>query len=334
MSMNEIMIAPVPASEEDKYSILGYLIMYSVPEMSISPSDLKQLFIDNGVSEQFLPPKITGIDAFRRAATSASENLKDTGYKLRDGESLITLMRNVKNTEAVVIKRVVMERRNSEDKRLEYLQLADVTFTASTNDFEIELLDKTFKKDSEEIIMLRDKALTTIRDNFEDFKIYLKGSHIRTMIRKALGTTEPINMRPNPGTGGVWFVAHSDKILVKSLQKLVGQFDKYRTTSKGMTCFDVIPMLDLEEQRDMISSRFENQVDEEVAKTVLEIQALLESDKKFKMETVDNYINRIGELQEGINKYESLLNQEMGASKEKANILMLQVNELLRKVSK
>jgi hypothetical protein len=93
-------------------------------------------------------------------------------------------------------------------------------------------------------------------------------------------------------------------------------------------------MLDLEEQRDMISSRFENQVDEEVAKTVLEIQALLESDKKFKMETVDNYINRIGELQEGINKYESLLNQEMGASKEKANILMLQVNELLRKVSK
>jgi uncharacterized protein YecA (UPF0149 family) len=319
-------VATMTEDEEENFPLLGHLVIYSLVDVRITPDELRTLFSNNGVDCKYFPPKIIEPDAFRRATSSVSELAQGRAHQLDDGAYLSILVRKVKSDTGEINMKVVGEKRFPKIKELTYIPLADLTFDFKTRDFSYNML----RTEQDNITQYANETLLKIRDHFEEYKTHFTGKHIREMTRNALQTTEPINMRQNRGSGGVWFISKQNKELVKAFKRLIKELNMYKCASGEMS-FDTYPILDITDQREQIHSKLESQVDEEVAKTMSEISCILDDNKKVPKSTIMKYVTRIQELSEGIDKYEKLLKTNMDVSKTNTEILRKQITALVQR---
>jgi hypothetical protein len=311
---------PAAPDEEDatRYPLLGYLTWYSLRDVRISRHDLKQLYELNGLPLTELPAEISPSNAFRKATSAINTEYSNYPKPIGDGKFEVLMVRNVLNNTTEIIRQIVKEVRDSENKSLDYQKIGEIRFDRK----QLEV----FASISPQYQAIGQQVL----DTFDEFCKYYDGKAVRERIYAMISATLPVSVRP---AGGVYFISNEHKDLIESIEGLVRDINKFATTAGTDAVFESVPMLDLEKQRMMIFDKYESQTIYSVDHTLDELADILRAPETPTKAVVAKYIKRMQDIKDGILKYEDLLEKDMSTAKLKADLLNQQVSALLNKAS-
>ncbi len=312
-------VAAVPGMEgqaDERYPILGNLIWYSLRDVRITQEQMRELFIEHGLSLTHLPPEIREVDAYRRATSDINEMKPKT---LQDGTFEILMCREVANTDDEVVRHLVREIRDSKNKRLDYKQVGTLIFRKEEKDFIARPLEAEYEG-----------VIADTEARYKEYLQFYTGKHIRMLVGGLVEGTNSVNLR---SVGGVYFVSKEHNALVESLEGFVKATNNYAAPSEipFEAIFESVPMLDLEKQRALIFDKYEQQCAGIVDKTLVELVELLKANKAPSKSVKANYVNSLKTLKAGIMKYEGLLERDLDIARLKYDVLNKQVEALLNK---
>jgi len=304
--------------DESRFPILGSLVWYSLRDVRITRGVLGGMYDRHGIDRRHMPAEISPANAFRRAATRVHTDQTQAAKQDLDGTTKVVMIRHVANNEREIVKHIIAERRDSENKRLSYEQVGTLIF------------DK-------DLAEMRGTALSEYRyiverteSYYSDMCEFYNGTHIRNSVHRILSDTHPVNVRP---AGGVFFVSQEYSSVIEALTGFVEDTNTFGVTGTDEAIFEAIPLLDVEKQRKMIFAKYENQCEISVDKTLEELAHLLKSTESPTKETLGIKVNAVKHLKTGIESYEKLLARDMIKGRQKLGLLQEQVNALLNKAS-
>lgn len=311
--------AAMPAGadgEEDRFPVLGNLAWYSLTDVTIKRTELIRLLEKHNIPLSNLPPEISPANAFRRATSKVNREKAKHDKGDVDGNVKLVMIRDVANNEREIVKHIIAEERDSENKRLSYEQVGTLIFDRDMGD-------------------MRGTSMATYGDvvksaqsYFDEMCKYYNGKAIRALIRKLLYDTNPVNVRP---AGGVYFIAREHAELVESMEGFVKDTNAFAVSETGEAVFESIPLLDMEKQRKMIFDKYESQCEISVDATLTTLAEVLKSDATPSKKVITSYVNDAKALKAGIESYEGLLERDMNMGRAKLSALQMQVNALLKK---
>jgi len=303
---------------------LGHLVFFSVPECKISHEELALLFDKNKISKEWVPNEPAESDAFRRAVTVVNTEWKKDPIPLKDGNRLIVMIRDVTASKSRIHKHLIGEILDSQNERLSYGKLGDITFLAQGG-----IVSGTVDPQAPSNVDVQ-QILDSIFALYEENKKHHNGTHIRSAIRKIIKSTDPILMR---GSGGVYFVPIQGADTIEELEHLVTDLAPYQTTQSAVPGLEAIPVEDSTKQRASIKAHFEEENLEEINGIMAELSQVLTSDKHITLKTATGYVESVKELTAKIEKFESILESKLTAARDRRDILKKQAVKVVDKVS-
>ena len=249
-------LAGLPA---DKF--IGSILWFTVPDPSITRSDLEQHFFDLGLDERFLPRPISAVNAFRRA-TGEAENEYDLP---QEGQSALLFIEEVDYDSERVERHVMRRVRDRKGKQLSYETVGQAVFYRASRAAKARglggesvkwtILDQRLTLRSDEHDIVRD-FINETNQSYRHLCDYLTPDAIRAVFRNYIAFLNAISVRPS---GGVYFVHRTRQDTVDLLTELA------RRLSGGVALHS-LPLIDTEEQRDMLSEAYQDEVEKEVEK--------------------------------------------------------------------
>lgn len=234
-------------------------------------------FDELGLDPAFLPPPISKSNAFR-AATGDMERSYDL---LEEGVSANLMIREVLYDEERVIRHITMETRDRRGAKLTYDKVASLTFyrgdkttrgtAASGEHYKVKIVDGLSAVHRSEV----DKLIVDLEARYNDLSVNLQSQAIRAVIRNYVTHLNAIPVRPS---GGLYFIHNTRQAQLDSLQELV------RRIGQGSS-FSQCPLIDTSEQREMLSSAFEDDVEDEVRLLLTNLAEIQEKAKKKNQKT-------------------------------------------------
>lgn len=297
VDVSNLSVSAVNNSQSE--SLFGRLCWYTVHDREISINELKEHYNIVGLPAEFLPKPVRPIDAFRRATTE----LEATRIPCGNNYFLNILVREVKTDFKVVIRHIVKELLDSKNVRLQYSVTGEIVFERETN----KIYTRAFTDDT----IIKD-LLIKAEELYNKYKESYDGSHIRRLVRDILYRLNPVIVRPS---GGVYFVPEKHAETLLKLKKLIQMIGSE---------FFVIPLINDAETRDMILKKYIDQVTEQI----IEISTLMNKDDVTKAEMVTLFETSKKLLQQ-LDQYEGILQAELTDLKERANLLKLQLMQIL-----
>ena len=315
MVRTDNLVALENAPEGTKF--LGRLLWYTISDMRINMDEIKEAFATAGVDEQYLPKPINARDAFRRATKEAEAKripMEEAGQYLN------LMVREVAMDSDRIVRQLVREVVDSKNTRLEYLPIVEVSLYGE-NDFRTDM--KVVDISSQEL-----DALAKIRTEFEQNKDHYNGRHIRDLVQRILSDCHPISVR---SSGGVYFTPRAHEIGVNALQRLVKNLAPFGV-SGDRTRLWTVPVVDADDQREMLSEGLEDQVNSESNALIKEITDIIKSGRKVKDTTARDFAQRARDLREKVKEYEVLLNDNIGAAQANLDLAMQAAVQLLERI--
>jgi hypothetical protein len=298
----------------EKVPILGHLIWYSVKESRIKIEDMRKLFAQIGLPNDFLPEEPSNINAYKRATTELSEEIE---VKIDQNRTAVYMVRLTAKSDEEIVKSIIKEVRDAGDKRLSYEEIGRVHFDKDTED--IRYYD--LQPDSQPII-------TQIKQLYETYRTYLTGKQIRAMFHEIIQSMSPTLVRPS---GAVYFIPYVHAEMVQKMEVLSKELAAYGITDYE-SAFESIPLIDADKTRALVEVRFEEQNTRDVDRTLVELAKLLQGTDAT-VKTAAKYVQQVQASKEIIAKYEGLLNKEMSIARMKVEVLDQQVQKLVEKVA-
>jgi hypothetical protein len=319
--MAEKLSDKVFASSEDaiahggeKVPILGHLIWFSVKESRIEPEELRRLFAQVGIPTEFIPEDISPINAFKRATSELSEEIE---VPLDQNRTAVFLVRLTAKSDTEIVKSIIKEVRDQNDKRLSYEEVGRVHFDKDTKDVRY----YATQPDSQPV-------LDQIKQLYETYGRYITGKQIRAIFHDIIESMSPTQVRPS---GAVYFIPHQYADMVQKMEVLSKELIPYGITDFS-SAFESIPLIDADKTRSLVELRFEEQNTRDVDKTLVELTKLLQGTDAT-TRTGARYIEMVKKAKENIARYESMLDKEMSISRMKVEVLDQQVQKLLEKIA-
>lgn len=297
VDVSNLSVSAVNNSQSE--NLFGRLCWYTVHDREISINELKEHYNIVGLPAEFLPKPVRPIDAFRRATTE----LEATRIPCGNNYFLNILVREVKTDFKVVIRHIVKELLDSKNVRLQYSVTGEIVFERETN----KICTRAFTDDT----IIKD-LLIKAEELYNKYKESYDGSHIRRLVRDILYRLNPVIVRPS---GGVYFVPEKHAETLLKLKKLIQMIGSE---------FFVIPLINDAETRDMILKKYIDQVTEQI----IEISTLMNKGDVTKAEMVTLFETSKKLLQQ-LDQYEGILQAELTDLKERANLLKLQLMQIL-----
>lgn len=319
--MAEKLSEKVFASAEDaiahgggKVPILGHLIWFSVKESRIEPEELRRLFAQIGIPAEFIPEDISPINAFKRATSELSEEIE---VPLDQNRIAVFLVRLTAKSDAEIVKSIIKEVRDQNDKRLSYEEVGRVHFDKDTKDVRYYAIQSESQP-----------VLDQIKQLYETYGRYITGKQIRAIFHDIIESMSPTQVRPS---GAVYFIPHQYADMVQKMEVLSKELIPYGITDFS-SAFESIPLIDADKTRSLVELRFEEQNTRDVDKTLVELTKLLQgTDATAKIGA--RYIEMVKKAKENIARYEGMLDKEMSISRMKVEVLDQQVQKLLEKIA-
>jgi hypothetical protein len=320
-TMNEKLSDKVFASDVDtiahggeKVPILGHLIWFSVKESRIEPQELRKLFAKIGIPVEFIPDEISPINAFKRATAELSEEIE---IPLDQNRTAVFLVRLTAKSDTEIVKSIIKEVRDQNDKRLSYEEVGRVHFDKDLKD----VIYYATQPDSQLVI-------DQIKQLYETYGKYITGKQIRAIFHDIIESMSPTQVRPS---GAVYFIPHQYADMVQKMEVLSKELVPYGITDFS-SAFESIPLIDAEKTRSLVELRFEEQNTRDVDRTLAELTILLQGTDAT-TRTGARYIEMVKKAKENIERYEGMLNKEMSISRMKVEVLDQQVHKLLEKIA-
>ncbi len=221
-----VVLSDVAAVQSDQADIIGHLTWYSISEILIRPSELRQKMIDSGVGEGWMPKPIRVSDAFRRA--TAIKNRRPIAAGVHENY----LCREVASDQTMVQRNIVCETVDTKGKRLDYQQDAAV-LVLDKKSAQISITSSTPSAHQ----MAQEAA-----HRFDIFREHYSGSVLRTTLMNILKGMSPTPVRPS---GGVYFIPRQFEDQLKSFREFV------RSLEKGES--EMVPLINTKDMTGMIT---------------------------------------------------------------------------------
>ncbi|MGB9812456.1 MAG: DUF6744 family protein [Thermovenabulum sp.] len=293
--MTTIDVNKVVGVQEENTSILGYLCWFTIHEVKYKVDHIKSIMQDVGIPESYHPKAINDVDAFKRATSSLEkEKLPTNDPNIYEN----ILIRDVSNNKNAVVRKVVKETVDANNRRLAYKETADIILDKKTGRIEmISLGNESFDINIEKV--------------YKEYKENYDGSHIRRIVRDILWSMNPIAVRPS---GGVYFVPKMHKEMLEKLENFV----------EKINCeFFTIPLMDQAKSRDMLYEKYNEQIDQ----SIKEIKELIITEQN--PQKLSKILSQTANMMKEIEMYETMLNKDLEHLKEKVNIIKKQINYIL-----
>ena len=296
---------------------IGRLLWFSVSDMKVDRSTLEGLFNKAGINHKYLPKEISPRDALRRASKEIEVKREPNGQK---GVHMNILVREVTCDKDRLVRQVVRETVDSDNTRLGYDVIAQVTLEGQDNPkLEIKPMCKLYPNEQ--------KLVDSIRDRYDDAVTHYNGKNARDIIKKILFDCNPVSVRPS---GGVYFVPEQYAGVVEGLKGLTNALAPYSTTGESTKMYGV-PVIDTVEQREMVMDSLEAQVGA-MAEGLLKEMAEAEKAGSLTQKRATQFVERVKELKKSCAEYKEWLETEKLKAESNLDIARKKATKLLSKV--
>lgn len=285
---------------------LGRIVWFSVREQSIPhaqiASELRQVGLD-----KYTPTMPADSDVFRRVSTAAQKKRLDGP----DGVRLNVLVRQVDDTPASILRRIVVEEVDQKGRRLDYTEAYDVSFDRTHGGISIaKITDRDFAG-------VDDDTAVEIRQMYLAQRGCVDANAIRTTIKKVLDDAEAVLVRD---TGGVNFAPRHTVDLVDRLERFSAQIPGTEVHS--------LPLIDTQKQRGLVQNGVEAAVNKEVDELLTEVRDL--KNGQVKPSKAAQLLNRSKELRRRLDNMKELLEDNLETAESRLELLAFAVRDLVK----
>lgn len=252
--------------------ILGRITLTRISDEPIRRDDLIQWFDEEQLNPALLPPPIKAVDAYRKATTE----VEDYTYEL-EGNTATVLTRDVSSDQQRVIRHFIREIRDSRNRLLTFDKVGEAIFyrpsvgpdskvIPGTERFQITLNAAVMHPGEDAQLDVMFQRCSASYDRYVNF---LDGQKLRMVVREYQKYLNAIELK-----GGVYFVHANRTDELLRLQRVVQRF--------GGTCrMHLIPLVNLENERQMVVEAFQREATQALDAIVVEITMLRANRKKI-----------------------------------------------------
>ncbi|MCI2421142.1 hypothetical protein MOQ72_27230 [Saccharopolyspora sp. K220] len=311
------------ADEISEYSLLGYVVMYSIFDGKNTHQRILDWVRELGLDPEMVPEPTSPAQAFRRVTgptgvkvTYPKDDPSATGRRSA-GQQVTLMIREVSNDRHRTVKRIVREEANAETGQLEYESgLGEVIFRKQRTKPGApggagklhcvpnpDAIASLHPAEQQQVADMFSEITRAYRELIE----YIPGDRLRGMIHDAIEKLGAVSVRP---TGGVYFVPYRHKETLAALRELVRRFGPHpdpdaNDTQRGSRLTN-IPLPRTGEMREEIIDSFRHKARTELTELTRAIlEARASGDTSF--ETKVKLHEKLRELQRATAEHESLL---------------------------
>lgn len=287
--------------------LLGWISWYTVSEPHITQEALKDQLDTLGLDPEVLPAAPRAGDAFKRACRY-SERPK-VPVPATDNYANF-LIRKVDDAPSEVVRQLVIEVVDPDGKTLDYLQPARMTLDRTAKNVKF---DRTKYGDPWDDMV--DEVLEEFKAQWRHALDHLDPQTLRRTVRRQLDRMSAIAVRRQ---GSVYFIPASQKAKTVGLEQLLASWN-------NDSMFHTVPLVDTENQRDMVKAAFEDEVHSEATELIARLAAKIKAGETLSSNGFAEYKARFEELVARAKEYGKLVRDETTKANDELNALQSQL---------
>ena len=277
--------------------LLGNLLFTNLIDMRIPVADLISIFQSNNIPDSYVRT-ISEADAFRRASSS----IKNRILLLNAATEKVRVEVDEVKSDYEGIKRIIGIKKVDEvAEDISYQPVGEIIFNRTNNLCTATPLFAPGDVDYQAIRDLCDE----VENKYQDWSVYHNKDTVRNIINRIISDTHPVNLMP---TGLCKFIPQTSTDLLYNLKQALIEMQSYASTSTmNRNIMEIIPVIDTEEQRNLIEKNFTAEITDELFSFTQELKDVLQKKQVLSTRTANAYIEKFNILKAKAKEYESLL---------------------------
>lgn len=246
--------------------LLGRIVVFTITDHGVPAQKVFDVIDQLALTSIVKPQPNKYIDAFKKATS----DVKDS-YALAKGRTAHLLCRDVTSTVDFVRRQITREVRDGGRKRLSYDAAIEATFykpsdpnNQSTAKVKVVVNNTILEPDEQAVVAA---VANVISANYQRYYDTFDGMKIRAWVRNYLKKLNAVEIK-----GGMYFVP-------VSRDQELGRLAEFVSAMGGGCFMQMIPMVDLEQQREFITRVFEREASQALKEITKEVDELLTSRK-------------------------------------------------------
>lgn len=303
----------VEAAKSGKDIFLGRLCWYSFSNVQFDHGDAVRALVRAGIDKQLpLPPK--DADVFRRV-TGSKANRKRVPTALANVFENYRLVEVSRPNEEQVIRRIVCQRVDQDNRELAHEDLDELVFTHATSAVKVQNTTGRTNAVSQEMTGL-------IIADYNKWRNCLNSYAVREWTRKFLLSLRATSVRPG---GGVFFVSEEYADKVAAVEKFVNALP-------GDCVFHSLPLVDDRKQREMLQRAFEAETSDAIDNLLAEISDIRQNGTRIGEARYAEFLDEYQTLMTKTKEYEGLLEGSLASTHSRLTIFQSSIMSLLENV--
>lgn len=265
--------------------------------MRIPVADLISIFQSNNIPDSYVRT-ISEADAFRRASSS----IKNRILLLNAATEKVRIEVDEVKSDSEGIKRIIGVKKVDEvAEDISYQPVGEIIFNRANNLCTATPLFAPGDVDYQTIRNLCDE----VENKYQDWSVYHNKDTVRNIINRIISDTHPVNLMP---TGLCKFIPQTSTDLLYNLKQALIEMQSYASTpTMSRNIMEIIPVIDTEEQRNLIEKNFTAEITDELFSFTQELKDVLQKKQVLSTRTANAYIEKFNILKAKAKEYESLL---------------------------
>lgn len=277
--------------------LLGNLLFTNLIDMRIPVADLISIFQSNNIPDSYVRA-ISEADAFRRASSS----IKNRILLLNAATEKVRVEVDEVKSDYEGIKRIIGVKKVDEvAEDISYQPVGEIIFNRTNNLCTATPLFAPGDADYQAIRDLCDE----VENKYQDWSVYHNKDTVRNIINRIISDTHPVNLMP---TGLCKFIPQTSTDLLYNLKQALIEMQSYASTpTMSRNIMEIIPVINTEEQRNLIEKNFTAEITDELFSFTQELKDVLQKKQVLSTRTANAYIEKFNILKAKAKEYESLL---------------------------
>ena len=277
--------------------LLGNLLFTNLIDMRIPVADLISIFQSNNIPDSYVRT-ISEADAFRRASSS----IKNRILLLNAATEKVRVEVDEVKSDYEGIKRIIGVKKVDEvAEDISYQPVGEIIFNRTNNLCTATPLFAPGDIDYQAIRDLCDE----VENKYQDWSVYHNKDTVRNIINRIISDTHPVNLMP---TGLCKFIPQTSTDLLYNLKQALTEMQSYASApTMSRNIMEIIPVIDTEEQRNLIEKNFTAEITDELFSFTQELKDVLQKKQVLSTRTANAYIEKFNILKAKAKEYESLL---------------------------
>lgn len=277
--------------------LLGNLLFTNLIDMRIPVADLISIFQSNNIPDSYVRT-ISEADAFRRASSS----IKNRILLLNAATEKVRIEVDEVKSDYEGIKRIIGVKKVDEvAEDISYQPVGEIIFNRTNN---LCTATPLFAPGDVDYQVIRDLC-DEVENKYQDWSVYHNKDTVRNIINRIISDTHPVNLMP---TGLCKFIPQTSTDLLYNLKQALMEMQSYASTpTMSRNIMEIIPVIDTEEQRNLIEKNFTAEITDELFSFTQELKDVLQKKQVLSTRTANAYIEKFNILKAKAKEYESLL---------------------------